>query len=102
MAMYPSTHKTLLARIEAGDEISWHEFFDRYSPMIFALSSRYGLQPDEAEDVRQNVMIKIFRNRLVLRYDEEKARFRTYFDRIVRSCILDHIRKKKQTEPEVA
>lgn len=29
---YPTTSGTLLARIAAGDEIGWDEFFERYSP----------------------------------------------------------------------
>ena len=102
MGVYPSTHKTLLMKIQDGDEISWKEFYDRYSSAILTISSRFGLNPSEAEEVRQNVMLKIFQNKLIFSYNDERARFRTYFNRIVRSCIIDYLRKKKALTPETA
>jgi len=102
MGIYPSTHKSLLKRIQDGDEISWKEFYDRYSPVILNLGSHFGLSATEAEDVRQNVMLKIFQNKLLFSYKEEKARFRTYFNRIVHSCIMDHFRKLKSRNQEIS
>ena len=100
MGVYPSTHKTLLMKIQDGDEISWKEFYDRYSSAILTICGRFGLNPSEAEEVRQNVMLKIFQNKLIFSYNDERARFRTYFNRIVRSCIIDFLRKKKALMPE--
>jgi RNA polymerase sigma-70 factor (ECF subfamily) len=102
MGVYPSTHKTLLMKIQDGDEVSWKEFYDRYSSAILTISGRFGLNPTEADEVRQNVMLKIFQNKLIFSYNDERARFRTYFNRIVRSCIVDYFRKKKAREPETA
>ena len=100
MGVYPSTHKTLLMKIQDGDEISWKEFYDRYSPAILTICGRFGLKPAEADEVRQDVMLKIFQNKLIFSYNDEKARFRTYFNRIVRSCIIDYLRKKEARTPE--
>lgn len=100
MGVYPSTHKTLLMKIQSGDEVSWKEFYDRYSSAILTISGRFGLNPVEAEEVRQDVMLKIFQNKLIFSYNDQKARFRTYFNRIVRSCIIDYLRKKKALAPE--
>ena len=102
MGVYPSTHKTLLMKIQDGDEVSWKEFYDRYSSAILTISGRFGLDPVEADEVRQNVMLKIFQNKLIFSYNDERARFRTYFNRIVRSCIVDYFRKKKARKPETA
>lgn len=102
MGVYPSTHKTLLMKIQDGDEVSWKEFYDRYSSAILTISGRFGLNPTEADEVRQNVMLKIFQNKLIFSYNDERARFRTYFNRIVRSCIVDYFRKKKARAPETA
>ena len=102
MGVYPSTHKTLLMKIQDGDEVSWKEFYDRYSSAILTISGRFGLNPTEADEVRQNVMLKIFQNKLIFSYNGERARFRTYFNRIVRSCIVDYFRKKKARGPETA
>ena len=100
MGVYPSTHKTLLMKIQDGDEVSWKEFYDRYSSAILTISGRFGLNPVEADEVRQNVMLKIFRNKLIFSYNDERSRFRTYFNRIVRSCIIDYLRKKEAMPPE--
>lgn len=101
MGIYPSTHKTLLKKIQDGDEISWQEFYDRYSPVILNICIRMGLPPVESEDVTQNVMFKFFQNKLIFSYDGERARFRTYFNQIVRSCILDHLRKDQSRNHEI-
>ena len=100
MGVYPSTHKTLLMKIQSGDEISWKEFYDRYSSAILTIGGRFGLSTAEADEVRQDVMLKIFQNKLIFSYNDEKARFRTYFNRIVRSCIIDYLRKKEAGTPE--
>ena len=39
---YPTTSRTLLDKIASGDEISWDEFFIRYSPIVKALADRMG------------------------------------------------------------
>ena len=102
MAMYPSTHKTLLEKIRSGDEVSWNEFYERYAPVIRRLASGYGLDPAECDDVLQNIMLKFFRHGLVMRYSPEKSRFRTYFNRIVHGCVCDHLRRKQRLSREIA
>ena len=101
MGIYPSTHKTLLERIRTGDDVSWQEFYDRYSPAVLNICSNSGFSESEGLDILQNVMLKIFRHDLVMRFDAERARFRTYFNRIVRSSIGDFSKKKTRTEREI-
>ena len=100
MGIYPSTHKTLLERLQSGDDVSWQEFYQRYSPVILQLCLQYGISESESHDILQNVMLKFFRNDLAMKYDSEKARFRTYFNQVVRSCITDFQRKLKPEVPE--
>ena len=101
MGIYPSTHKTLLERIRTGDDVSWQEFYDRYSPAVLNICSNAGFSESEGLDILQNVMLKIFRNDLVTKFNAERARFRTYFNHIVHSCIKDFLKKKIRTEPEI-
>ena len=101
MSIYPSTHKTLLERLQTGDEVSWQEFYDRYSAAVVNICTKSGFSESESLDILQNVMLKIFRNDLVMKFDAEKARFRTYFNHIVHSCIKDFLKKKRRIEPEV-
>ena len=55
---YPTTSKTLLDRIAAGDEISWDEFYERYSGIVRALARLKGLNDAEADDICQQVMLQ--------------------------------------------
>ena len=100
MGMYPSTHKTLLEKLQTGDEVSWREFYGRYSPAVLRIAAAHRISDGECRDVLQNVMLKFFRHDLVMKYDAQKARFRTYFHQVVSSCIIDFLRGKKQNEAE--
>ena len=93
---YPTTSKTLLDRIAAGDEISWNEFYERYGAIARDLARFKGLDAAEAEDICQQVMLQFFRQSRTFRFDPDVARFRTYFGTIIRSKIADHYRKKKE------
>ena len=101
MSNYPSTHKTLLEKIQTGDEVSWQEFYDRYSPVIRSGAAAYGLSEHDTEEVLQEVMLKFFQHQLVMKYDAGKARFRTYFNQVLVSCIFDFLRQQKRRSPEV-
>ena len=96
MGVYPSTHKTLLERLQSGDDVSWREFYDRYSSVVLRLAAAHGIPEGECQDLLQNVMIKFFRNGLILKYDAARARFRTYFNQVLFSCITDFRRQKQQ------
>ena len=101
MSADPSTHKTMLEKIQSGDEVSWQEFYDRYSPVVLQTGRSYGLAPEECQDLLQNVMLKFFQHELVMKYDSKRARFRTYFNQVLCSCIYDFLRQKRQLSPEI-
>ena len=91
---YPSTSKTLLDRIAAGDEISWDEFYNRYCRIVRDLAKFKGLDDSEAEDICQQVMLQFFKQSKTFRFDPDIARFRTYFGRIIQTKIADYYRKR--------
>ena len=93
---YPTTSKTLLDRIAAGDEISWDEFYERYGAIVRDLAKFKGLNDAEADDICQQVMLQFFRRSKTFKFDPDVARFRTYFGKIVTARIADHYRKKKE------
>ncbi len=89
---YPSTHKTLLERVQNGDEVSWNEFYCRYAPVIRFVGSLYHFSDSDCEDLVQLVMKRFFENSKRYVYGETKTKFRTYFASIVRSQAVDLIR----------
>ena len=91
---YPTTSKTLLDRIAAGDEISWDEFYERYGGIVRALARFRGLDDAEADDICQQVMLQFFKQSKTFKFDPDVARFRTYFGLIIKAKITDHYRRR--------
>ncbi|MBQ9776979.1 MAG: hypothetical protein IJW17_13205 [Lentisphaeria bacterium] len=48
---YPTTSKTLLDKIASGDEISWDEFYQKYSPIVKAIAKFKGLDANAVDDL---------------------------------------------------
>ena len=88
----PSTHKSLLERVQNGEEIAWREFYGRYAPVIRFVGSLYHFNEFECEDLVQNVMLKFFDSRKKFVYREKQTRFRTWFAAVIRSQAVDYIR----------
>jgi RNA polymerase sigma factor (sigma-70 family) len=83
-----STHPSLLSRVrDASDHAAWREFDAKYRDLILRYCWRSGLQPADAEDVRQVVMMGLARALKQFRYDARMGRFRTYLGRAVHHAI---------------
>jgi RNA polymerase sigma-70 factor (ECF subfamily) len=89
---FPSTHRTLLDKVRSGNEVSWEEFYERYSPVVRFSGALYGLGDDECADLVQRVMLKFFNAARRFVYREGEVRFRTYFATVIRSEAVDYIR----------
>ena len=99
---YPETRKTLLEKIRTGDEVSWKEFFDRYSPVIAFVGKLYNFSDADCDDLVQNVMVKFFDSRQQFVYREKEVKFRTWFSRVIRSQAVDMLRKNRRVPIEFA
>ena len=97
---YPTTSKTLLDKIVSGDEISWDEFYQKYSPIVKAIAQFKGLDANAADDVCQQVMLQFFKQSKTFKFDPDIARFRTYFGRIVNSKICSYFRNAQDLPTE--
>jgi hypothetical protein len=57
----PSTHISLLCDVrEGGRDGAWAVFQGRYRGVILGWCLRRGLSPDGAEDLTQDVLLKLF------------------------------------------
>ena len=84
------TRPTLLERLRDGsDLIAWQEFFDRYWSLIFTFARRRGCSEHTAEEVVQDVMLRVFEQKDLFRYDPEKGRFRSWLGRLVQTKVVD-------------
>ena len=53
--------RQLIARLHAGDESAVQELAERYTPRIFQLAMRHMKNREDAEEVTQDVLMKVYR-----------------------------------------
>src|SRR6185503_13992793 len=63
--------ETLVRSCLDGDQQAWESLVDRYKNLVYSISVRMGLTPDEASDAFQATFVEIFRGLPSLR--EAKA-----------------------------
>lgn len=86
-----ATRQSLLVRLRNRDDgAAWEEFDRRYRDLILAYCRRRGLQPADAEDVRQATMLSFANVVSSFEYDARKGHFRYYLGRIVQNAIHRH------------
>jgi RNA polymerase sigma factor (sigma-70 family) len=99
----PSTHISLLCALqqEGRQEDMWAAFHTRYREVILGWCLRRGLPPDTAEDLTQEVMLKLFQRLPEYRYDPARGLFRSWLKTVVNNILTDFWRKR-QRDPEGA
>ncbi len=91
MAKFPETRISLILRLAHPEDVAaWQEFVDIYSPVIYGLAVRKGIQPVDAEDLTQETLFGIARAIDRFRPDRDQAKFRTWLSRIVRNLTADY------------
>ena len=84
----------LVRRCIAGDSAAWDEIVQNYHRRIYNLCYRFVGSADDAQDLTQEVFIKIYRT--LSSYDTNKGAFATWITTITRNLLVDHFRKTKQ------
>ncbi len=85
----------LVARCRDGDERAFRELVDRYKGLVFALVARSVRDPGRAEEVAQDVFVRVYRGLPSFRGD---ARVSTWIYRITLNVLLAE-RRPPPTEP---
>jgi RNA polymerase sigma-70 factor (ECF subfamily) len=92
----------LIERIRAGDSTAMAGLCEWYCPKVLSLARAIAVQPDKADDLAQDAMLKAFRAFPSYRGE---APLGVWLKRIVFSTALDHrrrfIRESARLEPEV-
>ncbi|MFN0206633.1 MAG: RNA polymerase sigma factor [Planctomycetota bacterium] len=93
------TRPSLLARLrEPGDHDAWREFDERYRDLVARYCRTRGLQPSDADDVRQMVMLRLVESMKAFEYNPLKGKFHRYLGTIVANAI-SRFKQKKSAEP---
>jgi RNA polymerase sigma-70 factor (ECF subfamily) len=85
---------SLVRRCIAGDAVAWEEIVQRYNRRIYNICYRFAGSSDNAQDLTQEVFIKIYRT--LSSYDVERGAFMTWVTTMTRNLLVDHFRKTKQ------
>src|SRR5215510_1736117 len=86
--MEPVNERALVERCRSGDEGAFEELVDRYKGLVFALIARTVQDRSRAEDLAQDVFLRVHRG---LPYFRGEARLSTWIYRIVANvCAQDY------------
>jgi RNA polymerase sigma-70 factor (ECF subfamily) len=92
-----STCTSLLYRLrqEPVDEGAWNDFVVRYGRLILAWCQSWGLQSADADDVSQNVLLKLADHLRSFVYDPSR-RFRGFLRTMAHNACKDYLDSKRR------
>jgi RNA polymerase sigma-70 factor (ECF subfamily) len=97
----PSTHISLLCDVGAPgrQDEAWAVFQARYRDVILGWCLRRGLSPESAEDLTQDVLLKLFEQLPHYSHDPSRGQFRGWLKAVVNNALTDFWRRQ-QRRPE--
>src|SRR5438132_8611854 len=87
----------LIQRCLKGDQLAWEAIVRQYRRKVFNVAYKFVGRHDEAEDLTQDIFLKIFR---ALHTFDRRANFQTWLISISRNLCIDHyrsVRKERET-----
>jgi len=84
----------LIRRARAGDGTAWEEVVSTFSRRIFNLAYRFTSSVDAAEDLTQEVFIRIYRT--LDQYDPKQGDLSNWLMRLARNLIIDDYRHRQR------
>lgn len=86
------TQEEILPLVLKRDDKAFTTLYDMYSRSLYSVISNLIKDTEEAEDVLQEVFVKIWKN--IDSYNESKGRFYTWIVNIARNTSIDKLRSK--------
>jgi RNA polymerase sigma-70 factor (ECF subfamily) len=85
---------SLVQRCLGGDDTAWEELIRVYTRRVYGLCYRFTGKDAEAQDLAQEVFLRVFRTLKTFRAEE--GSFATWLTRVTRNLLIDHYRRTRQ------
>src|SRR5262245_39886831 len=91
------TSPTLLGRLRQSptDQAAWEEFVERYGPRIYGWCRHWGLQGADADDVAQDVLLRLAEKMRTFRYDPAGS-FRGWLKTLTHHAWYDFVQRRRR------
>jgi RNA polymerase sigma-70 factor (ECF subfamily) len=83
----------LVRQCMAGDSQSWQQLVVSQHRRIYAICYRFTGSPNDAEDLTQEVFLKLYKN--LGSFDTQKGSFQTWITTLARNLLVDHFRRTR-------
>lgn len=83
----------LVERCMSGDEAAWEDLVRVHSRRVYAICYRFTGTDQEAQDLTQEVFLRLFRSLKSFRAGE--GSFQVWLARLTRNLLIDHYRRTK-------
>lgn len=90
----------IIEQARKGDPLAWETLVVRHTRRIYNLCFRFVGRVDQAEDLTQEVFLKVFRN--LSSYDAGSGQFVTWMMSVGRNLLIDHYRQSKDDRVTVS
>lgn len=85
------TRYTLIKRLkDQHDQSAWTLFTETYQAYIYVVLSRAGVSHDDAVDLQQEILVKIWKALPSFDYQPGKAKFRTWLSRVIKNTAYSY------------
>jgi RNA polymerase sigma-70 factor (ECF subfamily) len=85
---------SLIERCLAGEQGAWQELVKTHTKRVYAICYRFTGRDSEAQDLTQDVFLRIFKTLGSFRAGE--GSFTVWLTRLTRNLLVDHYRRTKQ------
>lgn len=85
---------SLVARCLAGEDTAWEEMVKMHTRRVYALCYRFTGSDAEAQDLTQEVFLRVFRSLKSFRAGQ--GTFVVWLARLTRNLLIDHYRRTRQ------
>lgn len=84
----------MVERCLQGDDAAWETVVNQYAKRIYNLTYRYTFRRDEAEDLTQEIFIRVYQN--LKSFRPESGSFQSWIMKVGRNLVIDHYRRTRR------